>query len=61
MVPGDKTKPLAKSKELEGRPGGQGDEKATLQKPNDPLASRSWLNIWYQVQRKPQAVGQQKQ
>lgn len=50
-----------RSKGLQGRPGGRGDERTTLCKLKDPLASLSWLNIWYQVQWKPQAVGQQKQ
>lgn len=52
---------IGKSKGLEGRPGGQGDERTTLPKHKDPLASLSRLNIWYQVQWKLQAVGQQKQ
>ena len=50
-----------KSKGLERRPGGQGGENSTLYKLEDLLASPSQLNIWYQVQWKPQVVGQQKQ
>lgn len=34
-----------KSKGLEGRPGGQGDERTTLYKLKDSLATLSWLNI----------------
>lgn len=34
-----------KSKRLEGRPGGQGDERTMLYKRKDSLATLSWLNI----------------